>query len=481
MSLASACLFLAVPVVSQGEVWLGIDVLAADGLQELRGKRVGLITNPSGVNRHGISTIDVLLSVPEVRLVALFGPEHGIRGLAKAGDRVSGGTDEVTGLPVYSLYGNTRKPTPEMLKGLDVLVYDLQDTGVRSYTFISTMGLAMEACAEAGVAFMVLDRPNPLGGLRVEGPTVEPGFRSFVSEWNVPYAYGMTCGELARMINGERWIAKPCQLSVVPMKRWRRWMTWKDTGLKWIATSPNIPTADAALGLAALGLVGELGSGSGLTIGGRLQRPFQALSAPWLDADALSRHLSRHVKGVEFPTFSTVRDGRIVHGVELRFTDPARARLVSVNFHVMDAIRRVSGRNLVREAEEAGRDLTVLDKAAGSDRWRKELRAGRSASEIVKQWAAGEDSFARHRAAYLLYEELAGPAATPPARAVAPGKGPTASPHANGQPRVVTVQRGDTASKLARDLGTTVTAIAEANPGLDVSKLKPGAKVNVPR
>lgn len=465
----------------RAEVWLGSDVLAADGLKELQGKRVGLITNPSGVNRHGVSTIDVLLSVPEVQLVALFGPEHGIRGVEKAGDSVAGGRDEATGLPVYSLYGATRKPTAEMLKGLDVLVYDLQDTGVRSYTYISTMGLAMEACAEAGVAFVVLDRPNPLGGIRVEGPMVSPGFRSFVSQWDVPYAYGMTCGELARMINGERWISKPCRLTVIPMRGWHRWMTWKDTGLKWIATSPNIPTADAALGLAALGLVGELGGGSGLAIGGRLQRPFQALAAPWLDSEAFSRQLRGRVKGVEFPTFTTSADGRVVKGVQLKFTDPAGARLVSLNFHVLDAIRRVSGRNLVREAEDAGRNFGILDKATGSDHWRKELRAGRSAADIVKQWAAGETAFESRRAPYLLYAGTAAPSPTGSSRAVAPGRDPRPSSRPHGSVREHTVRRGDTASKLARELGVSVSDIARANPGTDLSKLHPGMKLKVPR
>jgi hypothetical protein len=202
-----------------------------------------------------------------------------------------------------------------------------------------------------------------------------------------------------------------------------------------------------------------------------------------LDADALSRQLSRRLKGVDFPAFSTVRDGRIVNGVELKFTDPARAPLVSVNFHVLDAIRRVSGRNLVREAEAAGRDFGVLDKAAGSDRWRKALSAGRSAAEIVRQWEAGEDAFERRRVPYLLYAETAPAQSGTPARAVAQGKGPSApaAQRPNGRYREVTVQRGDTVSKLARDLGTTVSAIAEANPGLDVSKLKPGMKLRVPR
>jgi uncharacterized protein YbbC (DUF1343 family) len=234
----------------------------------------------------------MLRAAPDVHLVALFGPEHGLYGRVRAGERVDGGFDKRTRLPVHSLYGATRKPTPEMLEGLDVLVYDLQDTGTRSYTYISTLGLAMEACAEAGVEFMVLDRPNPLGGIRVEGPMVEDRFRSFIGRWDIPYVYGMTPGELAQMINGEGWI-KPCRLQVIPMEGWHRAMTWRDTKLRWVSTSPNIPDINAVFGYPALGILGEIAGPSGLSIGGVVQRPFQCVSASWLDADALAAELNR--------------------------------------------------------------------------------------------------------------------------------------------------------------------------------------------
>jgi uncharacterized protein YbbC (DUF1343 family) len=241
------------------EVKLGIEVLAASGFKVLKGKRVGLITNPSGVNRNLDSTLEILRAAPGVNLVALFGPEHGIYGDVPAGDKIQSRTDERTGLPVHSLYGVTRKPTPEMLAGLDALVYDLQDTGCRSYTYISTMGVAMEACAEAGLEFIVLDRPNPLGGLRVEGPMLEDKFRSFVSQWDVPYVYGMTCGELARMINGERWIKNPANSPSCP-KGWKRWMTWRDTGLPWVPASPHVPHGESPLFQVAVGMLGEIGA-----------------------------------------------------------------------------------------------------------------------------------------------------------------------------------------------------------------------------
>ena len=225
--------FFAAALAAEPRVKLGNEVLAETNFRELAGKRIGLITNPSGVNRRLETTLDVLRAAPGVKLVALFGPEHGIYGDVPAGDKVESRTDSRTGLPVHSLYGATRKPTPAMLAGLDALVYDLQDTGARSYTFVSTMGEAMEACGEAGIEFIVLDRPNPLGGVRVEGPMVgQEKFRSFVSRWDVPYVYGLTCGELARMINDRGWIEHPCKLTVVPLEGWRRTMVWRDTGLQ---------------------------------------------------------------------------------------------------------------------------------------------------------------------------------------------------------------------------------------------------------
>ena len=250
---------LAAAPVRPARLLLGNEVLAREGFKPLLGKRVGLLTNPSGVNREGKSTIEVLRQAPGIRLVALFAPEHGVRGTMPAGKEFPDAVDPQSGLPVYSLYGPgpVRKPTPKMLQQIDVLVYDLQDVGCRSYTFISTMGLAMESCGEVGVEFVVLDRPNPTGGLRVEGPGLDPRYKSLVSQWDIPYAYGLTCGELARMINGEKWIRKPCKLTVVPMKGWRRNMVWADTGLGWIPTSPMIPTDRSATHYTALGLLGE--------------------------------------------------------------------------------------------------------------------------------------------------------------------------------------------------------------------------------
>src|SRR5207249_2251410 len=320
--------------------------LAKDGFRVLQGKRVGLITNPSGVNRNLESTLSVLRNAPGVKLAALFGPEHGIYGDVPAGDKVASRTDSRTGLPVHSLYGATRKPTPTMLKGLDALVYDLQDTGCRSYTYISTMGVAMEACGAAGVEFVVLDRPNPLGGERVEGPMLEGKFRSFVSRWNVPYVYGMTCGELARMINAEHWITNSCKLSVVGMKGWRRSMAWRDTGLPWVPTSPHVPHDESPLFQVATGMLGEIG---GVNTGIGYTLPFQCIAAPGVDPQELAAALNGwNLPGVKFhaitykPFYFTFKD-RVLGGAQLYFTEPSHASLTAINFYALETFKKVTG------------------------------------------------------------------------------------------------------------------------------------------
>src|SRR5450432_779466 len=226
---------------AQASVELGIDVLVSHDYSLLAGKRVGLITNQTGVNSAGIKTR--LLLKRHCNLVALYTPEHGLDGTEKAGRKVGTARDRLTGLPIHSLYGATRKPTPEMLRGLDALVFDLQDIGCRSYTYLSTMGKAMEAAGEAGIEFIVLDRPNPLGGQRVEGPPIEKQWISFVGQFPVPYVHGLTAGEMAGMANDRGWMGARCRLVVVPMKGWSRSMAWPDTGLRWVQTSPNIPNA----------------------------------------------------------------------------------------------------------------------------------------------------------------------------------------------------------------------------------------------
>lgn len=384
----------------------GIDVLVTDGFKPLVGKRVGLITNPTGVTAGLRSTVDVLHAVPQVELVALFGPEHGVRGDTHAGTHVTDARDPATGLPVYSLYGKTRKPTPEMLAGLEVLVYDIQDIGSRSYTYISTMAAAMEAAAENRVAFMVLDRPNPLTGNRIEGRPLDMTYKSFVGYFPIPYVYGMTCGELARMINGEGWLADSvkCDLTVIAMRGWRRDMWFDDTGLPWVPTSPHIPHADTALFYAATGIMGELqtiSEGVGYTL------PFELAGAPFIDsaevfADALNR---RNLPGVTFrpmyfkPYYIDRVKGQRCGAVQIHITDRDRVDLTPIQFHVMDVVQQ-----LYPDVKlfGNGRDA-MFDKVSGSDQIRKMFLAHKPVDQIIHYWHADRDEFMKQRATYLSY------------------------------------------------------------------------------
>lgn len=399
-------LTLVLPATAQ--VRLGTDVLAARNFQPLKGKRVGLLTNQTGRNASGRSTIEILRLAQGVRLVALFAPEHGLDGSVAAGVEFPNSTHRVTGLPLYSLYGPgpTRRPTKLMLKDLDVLVYDIQDTGIRPYTYISTLGLTMQACAVAGVEVLVLDRPNPLGGLRVEGPMLDPNFRSFIGQWEIPLIYGLTCGELARMINGEGWITNHCKLTVIPLEGWRRSMSWGQTGLSWVPTSPNVRTVDAAYCLPTTGIAGEVG---GVSIGFGTPLPFQVFGATWLDARKTLDHLNNcKLPGLKFEPHDLKPDrgayaGQTVKGLRVRVTDPVHAPLLAVNFHLLDAVKAVAGRDLFAEARKAGKSFSMLDKIAGTDATRKALERGRSATNIIASWKAGEAGFRQRRQKYLLY------------------------------------------------------------------------------
>ncbi len=388
------------------KVKLGNEVLAANGFKQLRGKRVGLITNPSGVNSQLVQTVDILRNSPRVNLVALFAPEHGIYGDVSAGDKIKNRTDERTGLPVLSVYGETRKPTSEMLKGIDALVFDLQDIGCRSYTFISTMGLAMEACAENNVEFIVLDRPNPLGGERVEGPMLEDKFRSFVSQWDIPYVHGLTTGELAKMINGKGWIKKPCKLTVVPMKGWRRSLTWEQTKLPWVPTSPHVPHGNSPMFYVSTGVLGELlacNNGVGYTI------PFQSVATTNINMHKFADIMNAYkLPGVRFkpvtykPYYSTLK-GETVSGVQLFFTDPREAKLMAINFYAWEGLKKAGNVDLFVDAVKAKRGFDMFDKVNGTDKVRKALQEGQPAAEIVASWKAGEAQFRKDRRPYLIY------------------------------------------------------------------------------
>ena len=328
--------------LAHAQVLPGIDVLAARNFDILNNKRVGLVTNQTGKTRDGRATIDVLRAAPNVKLVALYAPEHGVRGEIAAGKSVKTYRDRSTGLPVYSLYGDTKSPTPAMLRGVDILVFDIQDIGSRSYTFIATMGECMKACAAQKKPYVILDRPNPIGR-RSEGRLAQKF--SFVGPFAIPYRHGLTMGELALWLNAKR--GNTCQLSVVTMAGYQRDMTWRDTGLSWTPSSPNIPRGDSPFFYAATGILGEL---SGLSIGIGTPRPFELAGAPGLNANALARELNkRNIAGWDFKAVSwNPRGGRYAgktcQGVQLIVTDPARADTTRINFEIWAATRKVAPR-----------------------------------------------------------------------------------------------------------------------------------------
>lgn len=390
------------------KVKTGIDVLERRGFDILQGKRVGLVTNPTGVASDLRQTADVLFTAPGVKLVALFAPEHGVRGDLEAGRYVPTYVDSRTGLPVYSLYGQRRKPTPDMLRGLDVLVYDIQDIGVRSYTYISTMGNAMEAAAENGVTFLVLDRPNPLGGNRVEGVMLDPKFKSFVGMFPIPYVYGLTPGELATMVNEEGWLTSgvKCDLKVEPMEGWERSMWWDDTGLEWIPPSPHIPRSSTPMFYVMTGLLGELGTanqGVGYTL------PFELVGAPWVDGVWLARYLnSQALQGVEFRPLSYRpfyydSSGLRYEGVQIHVVNRDRINLTAVQFTILDALYRLfPGKDIFARAR-ADR-LDMFDKVNGTNEVRRELMSSKSIDELLRKFDQERAVFMIKREKYLLYE-----------------------------------------------------------------------------
>ena len=405
--LVSSVVFASGPVVKTG-----IEVLRDRGFEGLTGKRVGLVTNPSGVDHLLNSTVDILFNAPGVELVALYGPEHGVRGDLYAGDHVKDSRDEVTGLPVYSIYGATRKPTKEMLQGIDIMVYDIQDVGVRSYTFISTLGLVMEACGEMGIEVMVLDRPNPLGGNKIEGCYVEPGFYSFVSQYRIPYVYGLTVGELAIMINeegmnrGQKGDQAPaiCELTVVPMEGWTRDMVYEDTGLPWVLPSPNIPFKDTPMYYAAAGICGELYGFMNIGIGYTL--PFQVFGALWLNPERLKEKLESYgLPGVSFRTiwykpFSGSQKGQLVKGLQYFFTDYENARLTDTQFYVMQAVAEL---HPDKKAFEIISGYGLFDKVCGTNYVRKEFQKRYNVSDILEYWRKDEEDFRTLSQRYHIY------------------------------------------------------------------------------
>ena len=384
----------------------GIEFLKADNFKLLKDKRVGLITNPTGVDRSMKSTIDIFHESPDVNLVALYGPEHGVRGNFHAGSYVESQVDEITGIPVYSLYGSTRKPTNEMLKDVDILVYDIQDVGCRSYTFISTMGLAMEACAENNIEFVVLDRPNPLGGLKIEGSVVEDSFKSFVGQYKIPYIYGLTCGELAVMINSEKMMDKQCKLHIVKMEGWNRKMNYTETGLQWIPPSPHIPQAVTSFYYPALGILGELG---GFSIGVGYTLPFQIFGAEWVNAEELSNALNAYdleglyFRPIHYKPFYGYGVEQYLKGVQVHITDYDKAALTEIQFYIMEAVALLyPEKAIIANANESR--FQMFDKVLGSDHIRINFAKNNRFDDIRDYWHKDVKAFRELSKKYYLYE-----------------------------------------------------------------------------
>jgi uncharacterized protein YbbC (DUF1343 family) len=400
---ASAALALAprldAPHAQAPRVRLGIDVLLASRAELVAGKRLGLITNPSGVDANLVPTADRLARDPRVKLVQLFAPEHGIRGAVKAGDDVPDGVDPVTGLPVESLYGSTKRPSPAALKKIDVLLFDIQDIGSRTYTYASTMAEALIAAAEAKKPMIVLDRPNPLGGELVEGPIREEQWKSFISWGPIPIVHGMTVGELARFYNAE--LKLGCDLTVVPMEGWRRSMQWEDTGLVWTQTSPHIPHVLQAHLYVATGMIGGVSKNVNEGVGSTL--PFEALAADFMDGRAFATAINKEkLPGVRFVPISYAPSyGRFekqaLEGVQLVLVDRQAFRPLHTALTAMTVLERLYPGKV---EYETGRTFAIH---WGNERVLEQVRAKQSAAEIEAGWADELAAFQARRKPYLLY------------------------------------------------------------------------------
>ncbi len=386
----------------------GLEVLAGRRFRPLAGRRVGLVCNPTAVTRDLVHAADLLHRAPGVRLSALFGPEHGVRGDVQYMAPVAGGLDPGTGVPVHSLYGETAaslRPSRALLEGLDVLVFDVQDVGSRYYTYQATMMLCMEAAAEARIAFVVLDRPNPIGGALIEGPRLRPGFESFCGLHDLAVRHGMTVGELAHLFRAERRL--DLELEVVECRGWRRGALFRDTGLPWVFPSPNMPTPETALVYPGACLL----EGTNLSEGRGTTRPFELLGAPWLDAGRLADDLARErLPGVRFRPVSFVptwdkHAGVRCHGVEIFPTDPARFRPFRTGIAaVIHARAQEPGRFAWRtEPYEFVSGVLAFDLLCGSSREREAIESGATVSDVGRALEPEEREFSRRRADHLRY------------------------------------------------------------------------------
>ncbi len=381
---------------------LGVEVLLDEQKHLIEGKRVGLITNPTGVDQELNSIVDRLYEDPDVELTALYGPEHGVRGDAQAGEYVEFYIDESTGLPVYSLYGQTRKPTPEMLENVDVLLFDIQDVGTRFYTYIYTMAYAMEAAAENDIEFIVLDRPNPLGGHKVEGPVLDPEYASFVGNYPIPLRHGMTVGELATLFNEEFDIN--ADLTVVEMKKWKRNMYYDDTGLEWVLPSPNMPTLDTAIVYPGAALI----EGTNVSEGRGTTKPFELIGAPFVNSKDFAAALNDlELPGVTFraasftPTISK-HSGTLSHGVQIHIQNEKAFKPIETGLHIVKTLHDMYPDDFEFRAENSA-GISFFDNLIGNGWIREAIENGESVKEMEKRWKHDLKEFEKVRRGYLLY------------------------------------------------------------------------------
>ncbi len=391
------------------QVKTGLEVLKSMNYKPLEGLRVGLVTNPTGVDNNLVSNIDLFHQAENVNLVAIYGPEHGVRGSAHAGKSVTSTKDPITGVPSYSLYGGSKTPTAQNLKGVDVLVYDIQDIGCRSYTYVSTLANVLKGCARNNVKVIVLDRPNPLGGLKVEGNLVEDDCISFISMLKIPYVYGLTSGEVALMLNGENMLGNglKCDLEVIKMEGWKRSMTYDQTGLHWVLSSPHIPDAITAPYYAMSGIIGDtdrtMSNGVGYTL------PFRLFGAYWIDGYKLAERMNAlNLPGVIFrpifykPFYGHGKDQEI-QGVQVHFTDYDKVELTDIQFLIAQELYKLyPNHDFLETLSPSYKNL--VDRTCGSKEIRKRFMKRHIWADAKPYWDKDKEAFKELSKKYYLYD-----------------------------------------------------------------------------
>lgn len=395
LALAASCCLLA--ATSSALTLTGLDVLERDGFKPLEGKRVGLITNQTSVDLKGRNAVDVFSKAGNFTLAAIFSPEHGFRGTEEGGAFIGNSTDPVTGVPVYSLYGkNRQRPTPEMLKGLDILVFDIQDIGARFYTYLTTMGYAMEEASKAGLPFMVLDRPNPISGA-VEGPVLESDIQAFTAYFPVPTRHGFTAGEMASFHKAN--LKLDLLLNVIKMENWSRSMFFDATGIVWINPSPNIREVDAEVLYPGLGCF----EASNVSVGRGTDIPFLWFGAPWMNAGKIAKALNKAgLKGVKFHTLKLTPDkdiyaGKKCKGIRIEITDKAKVRALDIFVHTSWLLKKYNPEDFLLKPFE-------IRKMTGSSAFYRMLEAGAGPEEIIAAFNKDNAAFRQASAKFLLYK-----------------------------------------------------------------------------